>query len=53
MADARRLYKKRWAELAKLRLAVLQDQSLTKHDHERVGSALQVDQEGVTAVLSK
>ena len=53
MAEARKVYKARWNELAKLRLAVIQDETLTPYDRKRVDGALKADQEGVTAVLSK
>lgn len=53
MVQARKLYKGRWNELAKLRLAVVHDAALTPYDRKRVDNALQADQEGVTAVLAK
>jgi len=53
MAQARKLYKSRWNEVAKLRLQVIQDQGFTQYEKERIGSALQTEQEGITQVLNK
>lgn len=53
MAQIRALYKKRWDELATVRLDVAQSKELTPYDKERVDRTLKADQEGVTAVLSK
>lgn len=52
MSEARALYKSRWDELARIRLAVAQDEELDAHDRETVGRALKADQEGVTEILT-
>lgn len=53
IADAIALYKARWDELAKLRVDIIYDKELTDAQKKNIDSALKVDQEGVTSIISK
>jgi hypothetical protein len=53
MPDVRKLYKKRWNEIATLRTNIVFDRELTAADKKNIDDALRTEQEAINAVLAK
>jgi len=53
MSKAIALYNARWNELAKLRVEIIYDKEFTDAQKKNIDKALEVEQEGITSILSK
>lgn len=53
MPDVRKLYKKRWNEIATLRTNIVFDKELSEVEKKNIDNALRTEQEAINAVLAK
>ena len=53
MSEIVALYNDRWNEIAQLRVDVMYDKELTGAEKKNIDQALEVEQEGITNILSK